>query len=738
MIKKATPVFLLLILSKLFVYTAEGQCNLQKPKNLAVTSITSCSVSLSWTPVPGVSYYQVQYKQGSGPFNYLNTGTNTSPQIAGLLAGKNYSFNVASFCVNGNTKGYSKQVKIKTLLCAPPAGITVTSIAKHKAIIQWQPVCNGALFNLQYRMLGTSPWTTLSSIASNSTQITQLAAGAVYEFQLQTICDAAVSAFTAIQTFTTSGGTPDSKPNILAIMVDDGRYDVYQSNGGPSWFETPAISRIAEEGVNFHITCPATSQCAPSRATFYTGLYPHKHGCIINGDHMNDSLPLIQQILKDNGYYTGFVGKYGQNLGVPQGFDWWAISLSDFYENVIYTINNKDTFIAGHISDIYPQLALQFLNQVPEGKPFALFYFHRAPHGPIVPRPEDAALYNTDPIPFPANFYKYNHDYPSFYYTSVYKWPYDSVETDAAKLLEYQAIAGVEDNVDTLTDWLESKNVLDKTFLMYTSDNGFIRGEHLLQGKGLAQDESLRLPLFIRYPKWFAAGTEINNEIAANIDIAPTLLEVAGIPDTFGMDGTSLHKLYNHASSRNEFFYEFGGTGSLIPPLRSVRSLNYKYTHYYCNNTAEEFFDLVNDPMENNNLINDDAYSTLIQTYRDKLDSLRTAFGDYEPLPINCGLLNQTIFKTAFSDEPQTVTATPLLITPNPATDLFNVRFTGNAVGSCEITVSNALGEKVFLKILPPLNTAFTVICEDWPIGVYRITLKTDSALFSGQVIVVR
>ncbi|HUM48261.1 MAG TPA: sulfatase-like hydrolase/transferase, partial [Chitinophagales bacterium] len=506
------------------------------------------------------------------------------------------------------------------------------------------------------------------------------------------------------------------------------------------WFETPAITRIAEEGVNFHITCPATSQCAPSRATFYTGLYPHNHGCIINGDHMNDSLPLIQQILKDNGYYTGFVGKYGQNLGTPQGFDWWAISLSDFYEDVIYTINDKDTFIAGHISDIYPQLALQFLNQVPEGKPFALFYFHRAPHGPIDPRPEDAVLYTTDPIPFPANFYKYTHDYPSFYYTSVYKWPYDSLETDTAKLLEYQAIAGVEDNTDTLTDWLESKNVLDKTFLMYTSDNGFIRGEHLLQGKGLAQDESLRLPLFIRYPKWFAAGTEISNEIAANIDIAPTLLELAGIPDTFGMDGVSLHQLYNHSVSRSEFFYEFGGTGTLIPPLRTVRSLQYKYTYYYCNSTTEEFFDLVNDPMENNNLINNDTYSPLIQTYREKLDSFRIAFGDYEPVPINCSLSHPTLEKIAPGEEAETdQTFSGLTIKPNPATQLFSIAYRSNSsIKSGEITVTNALGESVFKKYsLPDSNLPFFINCTSWTPGIYMVTLKTAAAVVSERLMVV-
>lgn len=725
------PVLLLVFCSLLTGYAA-AQCNLMKPKNLAINSITSCSVVASWTPVPGASYYMIRYKQGPGAFVYINTGTAASWQVQGLVANKNYYFSVAAFCSNNVTKGYSKQIKIKTLICSAPADVVVSTVTKYKASIQWTAVCGGSNFNLQYRKQGEAAWITLSNILTPYVQLIQLTPGTQYEFRLQTNCGNAGSDLTSIQTFTTKGSAPETKPNIVAIMVDDGRYDIYQPNGGPAWFETPAINRIANEGVNFKYNFPATSQCAPSRATFYTGLYPHHHGCIVNSDHMNDSLPLIQQILKDNGYYTGFVGKYGQNLGLPQGFDWWAISLSDNYEDVVYTINDVDTFIPGHISDVYPQLALEFLNQVPEGQPFALFYFHRAPHGPTVPRPEDAQLYLTDTIPFPSNFYKYSHDYPSFYYASVYKWPYDSLETDTARLLEYQSIAGVEANTDTLTAWLESKNILDNTFLLYTSDNGYIRGEHLLQGKGLAQEESLKLPMFIRYPKWFAPGTVISDELSANIDIAPTMLELAGIPDTFGMDGVSMHQLYTHAVSRKEFFYEFGGTATVVPPIRSVRTLQYKYTNYYCNNQVEDFFDLVNDPLENNNLIGNNAYSALIQDYRVKLDSLRNYFGDYEPVEIPCSLLHPTLMKNA--EPAELVNSSFLFMAPNPANDHFNLMYTGKQNQAGVITITNTLGMPVFYDSVDDLYAALPVDCKAWPAGVYMVNLRTASGLINGRI----
>jgi hypothetical protein len=260
-------------------------------------------------------------------------------------------------------------------------------------------------------MQGTSTWTLVQNISDTAIELSGLLSAVTYEFQLKTKCSGTSSAWSAIQTFTTLSIAADVKPNILAIMVDDGRYDIYQPNGGPDWFNTPAINRIANEGVNFQITIPATSQCGPSRATFYTGLYPHNNGCINNGDGLIDSLPLIQEILQAAGYYTGFVGKYGQGLH-PRGFDWFAKSDEDNFIDAHYVINGTPMVIPGHISDVYPQLAIDFLNSVPAGKPFALFYFHREPHGPSIPRPGDESLYVNEEVPFPANFYKYNMTIP--------------------------------------------------------------------------------------------------------------------------------------------------------------------------------------------------------------------------------------------------------------------------------------------------------------------------------------
>src|SRR5205085_10651139 len=131
-----------------------------------------------------------------------------------------------------------------------------------------------------------------------------------YEYRIQTNCASVKSAWTSILSFTTLSLNA-LKKNILLFLLDDARYDEFSPNGAPSWFVTPGITRIANEGVNFKLTIPTTSQCSPSRACIYTGLYPHLNGTEKNGDTLDLSLITIQQILTDNGYYTGFIGKYG-------------------------------------------------------------------------------------------------------------------------------------------------------------------------------------------------------------------------------------------------------------------------------------------------------------------------------------------------------------------------------------------------------------------------------------------
>lgn len=431
------------------------------------------------------------------------------------------------------------------------------------------------------------------------------------------------------------------QPNILVIVLDDARYDMFQPNGGPAFFNTPSINRIAEEGVNFRFMGATSSVCVPSRASMYTGLYAHHHGAFDNGTSPKPGLTYVSSILRDAGYYTGFIGKWllGKKLpDTPQGFDYWAITDDDEHLDPPIHFNDSSTInYTGHDAVIYTNLAIDFLdNKVPQGEPWLLCLFHRVPHLPYEPISTEDSLYQFAAVDVPENFQPYHGDFPSYLY------PGHQFEGDSATLVQsirdyYETCHAAEYSVNRLLAHLDSIHVLDSTLIIFSSDNGYMMGEHDLEKKTLSYDESLRLPLFIRYPAWFAAGSVVTDEFAANIDFAPTMLEAAGIPDTFNMDGVSLHQLAEGQVHRKDFFLEnYTDNGN---NWEAIRSMDYLYIYSYCSSLTEEFFDLTADPEENHNLIMNPSYANLIQQYRMKRDSIRLATNDtIYPSLQNCSL----------------------------------------------------------------------------------------------------
>ncbi|MBK9733090.1 MAG: sulfatase-like hydrolase/transferase [Chitinophagaceae bacterium] len=444
-----------------------------------------------------------------------------------------------------------------------------------------------------------------------------------------------------------------SKPNIVIIMLDDARYDMFAPNGGPSFFSTPSVNRIADEGVNFKFTGVTTSLCTPSRASIYTGLYAHHHGTFNNQTSPKPGLTYISSILQDNGYKTAFIGKWLLDFHVPDepiGFDFWAITDSADHDSIVMRFNDgTSAYYPQSEAVVYTDLGINFVeNQVPEGAPWALFLFYRYPHLPWEPLQGEETLYQQSAINFPDNTPKYTKNFPSYLYPA-HEFLGDSVELDQEIRDYYETAHAAEYCVDTVLGYLEQKQILDSTLIIFSSDNGYLLGEHGMEKKIMAYEESLRVPLFIRYPAWFQAGTVVENEIAANIDIAETLLEAAGIPDTFNMDGVSLHKLAQGQEHRKYFFYENYPDGG--NRWAAVRSLQHIYIYSLCSSPTEEFYDLTIDPKENNNLIFDPAYATLIQSYRIKFDSLRLATGDTVPFDLGGCKLESAYFQDADGDQ---------------------------------------------------------------------------------------
>ncbi len=734
---------LLLLVSIGYSTNSFSQCALPAPQNLQILSLTSCDATVTWDSVPGAAYYMVKVR----PYD-IATWTEIPDHLdsltynfSGLSPNTFYIFAVATYCDDETTLGFNEVGGLLSA-CSGPVDLQVVSVSDTGAIVSWTPQCDSTTFNIRYKLTTSPDWTIVSQINSTTYTISGLIPLSDYSVVIQSACGGEFSSWSTrarVTTTSTIFAAPSpTKPNFLLIVLDDARYDIFQPTGGPSWFQSPSINRIANEGANFSYAFPTTSQCAPSRVSIYTGLYAHHHGALDNKTHMIDNLPLVQQILKDNGYHTGFVGKYGQFQGQPEGFDWWAVSDKDVFINALYTINGApDTIIPGHITDVYKNLAAEFFNNVPDDKPFALFYFTRVPHSPTVPRVEDMNLYTSEIMPFPDNFYNYSEDYPSYFY-NTHEWGFNEALTDSLRLIEFQSLAGIEENVKDFFSGMESVGILDSTMIILTSDNGYMKGEHKLEAKQLAQEESIRVPLFIRYPAWFAAGSTYLDKMAANIDIAPTILEAAGIPETFNMDGISLKKLVDGQVQRPYFFYQYAGDYG-VPSIRAIRSLEYKYVKHYCNEVTEEFYDLINDPEENINHINDSSYETLISSYRTILDSIRTAEEDYNPIEIDCYLIN--LEKTAQEDTEHDAANDRLLrLWPIPASDFFLISY--NEAGNKEdisIQVTNIIGQVIYSKDFINTDVLNTEInCQKWHEGAYTVKLEKGKQSYSEKIIIGR
>jgi N-acetylglucosamine-6-sulfatase len=540
-------------------------------------------------------------------------------------------------------------------------------------------------------------------------------------------------------------GTRDERPNILFIMLDDARWDFFRANGGPGWFLTPNIDRIANEGANFTNAFAVLTLCTPSRGTFFTGLYPHKHGATTNTGNIKPDIPWISTILQQSGYYTGLSGKLAFDDDSLKGFDKWMISSSENYIPSEYNYNGvPHIHLSEHPTDVITDYALDLLQTRPPDQPFFIFLSHRAPHVPYEPRPEDEGIFDGMRMPYPANANKYGENFPSY----LYPWNQagDSLVQDSAYRGYFELLAGVEETLGSIFQYLDDEELMDKTLIIFTSDNGNIKSEHLLQGKQLLYEESIRLPMLVRFPAWFTPGTVVSDVIAANIDWAPTLLDAAQIPDTFGMDGVSLRQLATNEVPRHELMFEVWNE-NMTPAMRAVRTIQYKYINSCCEDTTEQFFDLVNDPHENTNLVNDPQYQTMVQYYRCKLDSMRIALKDFETdTLIKCKLKGVEIAHVGASMQPGPTgpCVSPLFnhdsgyMITNDTSAIGTHDVKAGAAKYWNVSVFNLLGELVLSEnkyYSQPLNVQ-NIYTGILPRGLYIAFFESDGEKKSGKILV--
>ena len=457
------------------------------------------------------------------------------------------------------------------------------------------------------------------------------------------------------------GGASDQKPNIVFILTDDQAWNVLSRDGRYTFLETPNIDRLADEGMVFENAFVTTSLCSPSRASFLTGVYAHKHGVYINT--IRDpfpSAPFMPKVLQDAGYETAFLGKWHMKHGAQprEGFDYWlSFDGQGEYFDPPLNENGRDFVEKGYMTDILTEYAVNWINKEHE-KPFCLFLWHKAVHAPFSPAPRDSAAFSDAKIPVYDSWYDDMADKPEWlrraWYYGVHYDPWveskgkpvpptiDPHPWDPQKerWMNYlRAMLAVDKSAGDIRKCLEENDILDNTVIVYGSDNGFFIGAHQRSDKRLMYEESLRIPLFIRYPKLVKPGST-SSEMVLNIDVAPTLIELAGgnIPEK--MQGKSLLPLLKQEDTdwRESIMYEYYQeryAPGLVTTV-GVRNERYKYIESPdLPNDINELYDLEKDPGEMDNKINDPEYKEVKEKMIQELERLKAETGYFDPEVFN-------------------------------------------------------------------------------------------------------
>lgn len=442
---------------------------------------------------------------------------------------------------------------------------------------------------------------------------------------------------------------PPERPNIIFILMDDLRWDEMDY----PFVKVPNIQRIARDGARFTNAFVTTPLCSPSRASFLTGQYAHKHGITDNTDRSKRSneLQTFPRLLHDAGYETAFIGKWHMGLddNVRPGIDHWvSVKGQGSYIDPEFNVNGKREKIPGYFTDILNRFALDFLKQKHD-KPYLLYISHKAVHpdlvqnadgsisdptaGKFIPADRHKQLYAEDSIPHRSNYGKAPEGKPALLRSIDGVTPLSTkTGTDDETIRNrLRMLAAVDEGLGQILKTLEEQGKLDSTFIVFTSDEGYFYGEHGLSvERRLAYEESARIPLYMRWPKLIKAGSTIN-QVVLGIDLAPTLLAIGGAPVAKDMHGRSLVPLLRgeQVPWRNSILIEYF-SDNVFPRMtkmgyQCVRTDEWKYIHYIDLYGMDELYDLRADPFEMKNAISQPDARLVLEEMKVELSGLLEA-----------------------------------------------------------------------------------------------------------------
>lgn len=428
---------------------------------------------------------------------------------------------------------------------------------------------------------------------------------------------------------------PEDRPNIIFILTDDQRWDEL-GYAGNDILQTPNMDQLAHDGVYFSHAFVTTPICAASRASIATGLYERSHGFTFGMPPLRKEFIEISYFnkLKEAGYYTGFLGKFGmsfENSMDEELFDVYDAYYSDFY----FRLAGKGGTSHAYLTYITGEKAERFIDEVPRDRPFCLSISFNAPHAEdrspdqyIYPK-NLAHLYTDTEIPEPVlgeNFYYLQQ--PEFVRTGMNRirwlWRFDTPEKYQNMVKAYyRMITAVDQVLGRLRSQLKRNKLADNTIIILMGDNGYFLGERGFAGKWLLYDNSIRVPLIIYDPRNAANGHNVD-KIALNIDISPTILDLANINIPEIIQGRSLTPFLKGEVRdwRNSFFCEHLFDNPFIPKSEGIRTTQWKYFRYIEHPGSEELYDLVKDPLETNNLAGNPEFMTQKQLFSRQCDQM--------------------------------------------------------------------------------------------------------------------
>lgn len=433
-----------------------------------------------------------------------------------------------------------------------------------------------------------------------------------------------------------SAGNMPARPNIVFILTDDQRFDELGILN-PA-LHTPNLDKLARGGIHFRNAVVTTALCSPSRASIITGRYMHRHGVVDNNAAMAPGTPLVSQRLQDLGYDTAFVGKWhmGGDTDAPQpGFRHWVSfagqgnywpdqvvgeSANSAQGNVL-NVDGRRVPQTGYITDELTGYSMDWLRKGRDKtKPFFLYLSHKALHADFKPAKRHIGQYAGTPFPDPATMKDTPANYegkPMWVRNQRNSWhgvdfPYHSeLSMENYRRAYAETLSAVDESVGQILDYLKQNGLEKNTIVIFTSDNGFMFGEHGLIDKRNAYEESMRVPLLVYAPGFIKPGQVLDQPVA-NIDFAPTFVELAGgKPREDEFDGRSWLALAlgrpqaERANLLYEYYWEFNYP--MTPTTFALRGERYKLIQYHGLWDTDELYDIRNDPGETRNLIDDPA-----------------------------------------------------------------------------------------------------------------------------------